>query len=288
LVLINPANIAIVTNKEGCNLKNYCLIVLLTLGNCLAYAEESIIEVITLYNRPASEIQPLLSPLLDGTDQVRADGANLLIKTTPERLANIQDLVKQLDVRQNNFLITVVQSRQTSAADLNAALRAKLAMQNNRLGDSNIEMMGHIYQTQDSEANESTQQLRTLEGAPAVIKIGKVYPVQNAQVYQNGYGNMAVTTNTQMVEASTGFVVTPRLTGQQVTLDVAPWSDAMNGRGQIETQSAQSTLRVNLGEWVELGGINETESYNSTGAPSRIRQTNDNQMHILVKVDKAN
>jgi len=269
-------------------LKKYCLIVLLTLGNCLAYAEESIIEVITLYNRPASEIQPLLSPLLDGTDQVRADGANLLIKTTPERFANIQDLVKQLDVRQNNFLITVVQSRQTSAADLNAALRAKLAMQNNRLGDSNIEMMGHIYQTQDNEANESTQQLRTLEGSPAVIKIGKVYPVQNAQVYQNGYGNMAVTTNTQMVEASTGFVVTPRLTGQQVTLDVAPWSDAMNGRGQIETQSAQSTLRVNLGEWVELGGVNETESYNSTGAPARIRQTNDNQMHILVKVDKAN
>jgi len=253
----------------------------------VAYAEESIIEVIPLYNRPASELQPLISPLLDGTDQVRADGSNLLVKTTPERLANIQALVQQLDVRQHSFVITVMQSRQTTAADLNAALRTRLAYQNDRLGSSNVEVKGHIYQTQDSDANESTQVLRTLEGESAIIKMGKVYPVQNVQVYQNGYGGMAASTNTQMVEAATGFSVTPRLSGQQVTLAVAPWSDAMNNRGQIETQSASSTLTANLGEWVELGGVNETEQYSSTGAPVRVRQTNDNQLHILVKVDQA-
>ncbi|MEQ1529611.1 MAG: hypothetical protein ABL925_09860 [Methylococcales bacterium] len=252
-----------------------------------AYAEESIIEVITVYNRPAAELQPLLSPLLEGTDQVRADGANLLIKTTPERLANIQAFVKQLDTRQANFMITVLQSRRSSAAELNAALRTKLAIQNDRPGQGNVEVMGHIYQTDDSDANESRQVLRTLEGNAAYIKIGKVYPIQNLQMYQNGYGNIGIATNTQMQEASTGFAVTPRLSGNQVTLDVAPWSDAMNARGQIDTQSAQTTLRINLGEWVELGGINETETYNSTGAPARIRQTNDNQMHILVKVDRV-
>ncbi len=269
-------------------MKKIALLLLIILHSLVAGAEESIIEVISLTNRPASEIQPLLSPLLDGTDQVRADGANLLVKTTPERLANIQALVKQLDTPQNNFLITVMQSRQTNAAELNAALRAKLAMQNGRLADNPTAMMGHVYQTRDSDLNESTQVLRTMEGNAAFIQTGKAYPMQNSQIYQDNYGNVAVTTNNQIQEVTTGFAVTPRLSGQQVTLDVEPWSDAMNGRGQIETHSARTTLRINLGEWVELGGVNQTESYNSAGAPARIRQTNDDQLHILVKVDKVN
>ncbi len=55
------------------------------------------------------------------------------------------------------------------------------------------------------------------------------------------------------IEATTGFEVTPRLVGQQVELDVAPWSDRFNNQGQIETQGANTTIRVNLGEWVDLG-----------------------------------
>lgn len=264
------------------------LLPIMLLFSFLAFAEESIIEVIPVYNRPASEIQPLLSPLLEGTDQVRADGSNLLVKTTPERLANIQDFVKQLDARQNNFMITVVQSRQTTAAELNAALRARLAIDNNRPANSQIEMMGHIYQTQDNDTNESKQMLRTMEGQAAYIKTGKIVPLQNTQIYQNSYGGVGISTTNQMQEASTGFMVTPRLSGQQVTLDVAPWSDNVNNQGYIETQGAQTVLRVNLGEWVELGGVNEASQYNSTGSPVTIRQTNDNQLHILVKVDKAN
>jgi hypothetical protein len=57
----------------------------------------------------------------------------------------------------------------------------------------------------------------------------------------------------------------------------------MNGRGQIETQNAQATIRINLGVWVELGGVNEDS--NSTYANTR--QIDKNQMHILVKVDRV-
>jgi hypothetical protein len=54
--------------------------------NNLLFATESIIEVIPLYNRPATEIQPLLTPMLDSTDRVIADGSNLIVRTTPDRL----------------------------------------------------------------------------------------------------------------------------------------------------------------------------------------------------------
>ena len=119
-----------------------------------------------------------------------------------------------------------------------------------------------------------------MDGVPAHIKVGNIYPIQNF----SGYG---YPTTTQLTEATTGFEVIPRLAGQQVILSVAPWSDKMNGQGQIETQNAQSTIRINLGEWVELGGVGENTSNSSNGTFTNTRQTGERQMHILVKVERV-
>ena len=109
-----------------------------------------------------------------------------------------------------------------------------------------------------------------------------------------GYGYPAVSTSTEFIDATTGFAVTPRLTEQhpisgeqQVILDVSPWSDNVNVQGQIESQNVQSTIKINLGQWVELGGIDEDSHSSANGNLATIRQTNQNRAHILVKVDKA-
>ena len=119
------------------------------------------------------------------------------------------------------------------------------------------------------------------------IKAGSAYPIQNVQIYNSGYGYPAVSTSTGFIDATTGLAVTPRLAGQQAILDISPWSDNANARGQIETQNAQSTLRINLGEWVELGGIDETNQNSTYGNLANNRQTSENRLRILVKVDKA-
>jgi hypothetical protein len=46
-------------------------------------ADDRVMEIITLQNRPAAEIQPALTPLLDATDVVSASGFDLIVKTTP-------------------------------------------------------------------------------------------------------------------------------------------------------------------------------------------------------------
>ena len=233
-----------------------------------AFAENTIIEVIPLTNRPAFEIVPLLAPLLGNSAQLIDNGSNLLVKTTPDRLAEIKAIVNKLDVRQSNLLITVIQSRQTTADELNAAAQIQ----------PGGGMSGYLYQTQDKDSAENTQTVRTLEGVTAHIKIGNVYPRQNFSIY-------GFPTTTEFTEATTGFAVTPRLTGQQVVLSVSPWSDKMNGRGQLETQNAQSTLRINLGEWVELGGAGGNSSTNN--ALVNTYEIDKNQMHILVKVERV-
>jgi hypothetical protein len=237
-----------------------------------ALASDTIIEVIPLVNRPASEIVPLLNPLVDNGTQLIDNGSNILVKTAPYRMTEIKAIIKQLDVRQSNLLITVIQSNQTNADELNAAASARL----NDQSKSGVQVIGHIYQTQDKYSDQNTQTIRTMEGAPARIKIGNVYPRQNFSAF--GYP-----TTTEFTEATTGFEVTPKLVGQQVILSVAPWSDKMNGRGQIETQNAQATIRINLGVWVELGGVNE----NSNNTATNTREIDKNQMHILVKVDRV-
>ncbi len=228
--------------------------ILIGLLDSFAFAADTIIEVIPLNYRPASELIPLLTPLLGNSTQLIDNGANLLVRTTPDRLAEINALVKQLDMRQSNLLITVIQN----ADELNAA----------QLNDHGI---GHVYQTQHAEQN--TQSIRTLEGVPAHIKVGRLYPRQNFSAY--GYP-----TTTDYSEVTTGFEITPKLVGQQVILSVGPWSDKMNGQGQIETQNAQSTVRINLGEWVDIGGIGENSSVIT-------RQTSKSQMRILIKVERG-
>jgi hypothetical protein len=61
----------------------------------------------------------------------------------------------------------------------------------------------------------------------------------------------------------------------------------MNGRGQIATQNAQSTVRINLGEWIELGGAGENTSSSTNSALVNTRQAGESRMHILVKVDRV-
>jgi hypothetical protein len=275
--------------------KKLLLLICISSLGTISFAEETIIEVIPLFNRSASEIQLLLSPLLEDTDRVIADGASLVVKTTPERLGDIIMLIDKLDNPLNNLIITVIQSRHTTAEELNAAARVNLNLPRNDRLKSSGRIAGHYYQTEDQNSNESTQTIRTLEGNTAHITAGNTYPVQNVQIYNSGYGYPAISTTTEFINTSTGFAVTPRLAEQhpisakqQVILDVSPWSDSFNGRGQLETRNAQSTIRINLGEWVELGGIDENSLSNTNKNLATIRQTNQNRLHILVKVDKAN
>jgi type II secretory pathway component GspD/PulD (secretin) len=255
--------------------------------NKISFAAETIIEIIPINNRPASEIQPLIDPMLDNTDRVIADGYNLIVKTTPDRLNAIKNFINTLDTRLHNLIITVIQSRQMSAEQLNAAARVNFNTPIDDLSKSSGKITGYSNQSQNQNANENTQTIRTLEGNTAYIKAGNAYPIQNVQIYNSGYGYPAVSTSTQVIDATTGFAVTPRLAGQQAILDVSPWSDKANAHGQLETQSAQSTLKFNLGEWVELGGIDESSQNSAIGNLANNRQTSEKRLRILVKVDKA-
>ncbi len=57
-----------------------------------SYANETVMEIIPLKYRPASELQPLISPLLESSEQIIANNSNLIIKATPTRLKELKSL----------------------------------------------------------------------------------------------------------------------------------------------------------------------------------------------------
>ena len=226
---------------------------------------EPVIEVITVNNRPASEIQPLLLPFLEEYEQLVANGDSLIVKASPERLQAIANLVRKLDNPLTNLQITVMQSRDVSADQLNAGFGVGINVPLDNPGNPNARVDGHYEQSQGHRGTQNSQTVRTLEGVPAQIKVGNVVPITSYQTYHDGYGYPYQDHSTQLVEATTGFTVTPRLVGQQVMLEVSPWSDRFDAYGQIQTQQANTSIRADLGEWVEIGGVDESGQNNGTG-----------------------
>ncbi len=252
-----------------------------------SYANETVMEIIPLKYRPASELQPLISPLLESSEQIIANNSNLIIKATPTRLKELKSLIDKLDTALSNLAITVIQSKTKTAEQLNASANIKFSGTNHPRPQSSISVYGRFGQSKNLSNTDSTQVVKTLEGRSAYIKTGTMHPVQNVTVYNSANGYPAISSNTQLIETSTGFLVTPRLTGNQVTVEITPWSDKMNYQGNIETQSGYSTIRINLGEWVEIGGIREQSEISSNRTLAHAYSTTNNDFHILIKIEKT-
>lgn len=266
---------------------NKILLPLLLLFSLPCLAAPTVMEVVPLFNRSSSEIQPLIAPLLESSDTVVGNGFSLIIKTTPARLAEIKALIKKLDTSLNNLTIRVIQSTDKTADQLNAGIGVDVNIPINHPGSVNGQISGQLQQNQQHLSSNSEQMLRMLEGRPAYIKIGDNYPIRFNSVYHSGYGQQTVSSTSQYIEATTGFVVLPRLNAEQVILEISPWSDQMSNNGSIETQSAQTTLTTKLGQWVEIGTIHQEAETTGSGLLSVEQGSRQNVVHILVQVEKA-
>src|SRR6185436_17525979 len=74
-------------------------------------AQEPALETITVRNRPAEDLVPVLEPLVGPGGSVTAFGSRLIVKAAPAALREIKGLVAKLDVVPRSLWITVRQTR---------------------------------------------------------------------------------------------------------------------------------------------------------------------------------
>lgn len=250
------------------------------------------IEVIQLTSRPLEEILPVIRPLIGTDGTATGMGNSLVLKAAPEHVREIRKLLLEIDHPPRRLLITVNKQGNSTRASSGYSASADI-----RAGDGQISINspGHtvgetrarvrIHDSNKQRTRTSGQKVQALEGRPAFIAGGSRIPVHAVERYTE-HGHLHEQHIIRMHDASSGFYVVPRVSGDHVTLEIHQRDDRPGMRhGVTNTQSTDTVVRGRLGEWISLGGINTTRN-SSQGGLGRSHATQGSvvqQIEVLVE-----
>jgi len=278
------------------------LLVLALLFACAAEAGD--LQFIQLHNRQADELIPVVQPLLDADDAVTGSGYQLIVRTSPQRFAQIEALVRQLDSELHQLVISVRQGGSTGGSDESYSASGSMGTGEVRIGvetpnrsspggsittyGSNGSGSIRAYRSDSQQSSNASQRLMVLEGQWATIDAGQAVPIQRQIVTQTPYGQQ-VQQVTEYANATSGFDVRPRLNGNEVTLEIAPYRRHLSSgyNGATDTQSISSTVRGRLGEWIEIGGVDETSNGSDSGIGYSNGSSRSDSGSVWLKVEMA-
>lgn len=278
-----------------------CFLAVLLLAVLPARAEETVLEVLTLQYRSAEEILPVVRPFVERQGAVSAMNNRLIVRATPANLAELRRLLADLDRAPRRLLITVRQggdfSEEGSRASVSGEIgggRGRIVLPEDksdkgaaaeyRQGDSALG--ARVYGTRTLEAGGETQQVQVLEGRSAYIQVGSTIPVPQRQTVISG-GKVVVYDTTAYQDATRGFYVLPRLSGDTVTLEINPRRNTPGSRpGEIKVQQIGTVVSGRLGEWLEVGGIDRESRSESGGTVYSTRSLSADRRRVLLKVEE--
>ena len=125
--------------------------------------------------------------------------------------------------------------------------------------------------------------MQVIEGNSAFISSGSDVPIVTSVAAGVGRRPLAGAT-TSYRNVSSGFLVTPRVNGTQVVLDIEQQDERRRERQHPDAAAHDAGERP-LGEWIRLGGVNETASTQQRGILSRQYSTQSDAREIWVKVE---
>ncbi len=267
------------------------------LATITAWAEGLVTEVIPLHQRAMSDMVHTLRPLVPAPGTVAGMDGKLVIRTTPSNLEEIRAVLAKLDRPPRRLLIAVRQGRWE---DLRASLIE--ATGSVQAGDVTVSTgkdadpgrgLNVGVETDDSQANVRVwstrprddevgiQRIQATEGQEAFIQTGQSVPV-GERVHAFG----RVVDSIRYRDVTTGFLVTPRVTGDRVTLDINAFSDRLSaeGAGKIDVQQASTVVSGRLGEWILVGGSQEDGTFSDRGTVYSTRRNENVNRAILLRV----
>lgn len=268
----------------------------------IAPAEPTVLEVIPLKHRTTDEVIPAIRPFLDKQGALSGMQGQLIIRTTPSNLQEIKRLLDNIDTLPRRLKITVKQDVDSATErrlrELSGSVGAggarvtapgssggSLVIEGVRGDDS---LKARVLNTQSLENDKNTQHLQVLEGNRAFIRIGQSLPIPERSVFLTPQG-VRVIESTQFRDATTGFYVLPRINGDRVTLEVSPQRDTPNNQfpGSVNIQHIVTSVSGRLGEWIDLGGVGQNKTDQTSAIGSRSITTTGEQRTVLIRVEEV-
>lgn len=261
------------------------------------------VEVIPLQHRMADDVIPVVRPLLAAGGSVTGMNNQLVVKTTPENLAEIRAVLDSIDQRLRQLRISVRQdtdqfgdfSRQSvsgraEAGDVTIRQGGEAGPDGLTVGigdrDDNVRYQRRDWNT--DQADRGSYQVRTVEGQPAFIQTGQAVPIPQRTVTKYN-GTRVVQDTVEYHNADSGFWVLPRLHGEQVTLMISPYTSRV-GPGPypaFDVQSTETTISGRLGQWIAIAGIDQSTRRSSRELLSGSSEQTFENRSIQVRVDEV-
>ncbi|MDI1309751.1 MAG: secretin N-terminal domain-containing protein [Methylotenera sp.] len=247
-------------------------------------------KIIDLQHHFAEDILPIIQPLVGSDGTATGMQNHLIIRASPEKMIEIEQMISTLDVERENLKITVSHQNNLQTNDENFAVSGRKRIGNATIGTNRYPrntadgVQLDIENNQSSIRKNGNQFINVLDGGSAFIRVGQSIPyTQEWITLTRRYASIQRTT--EFVDISTGFSVRPRSIGNQIELQITPRIAQLNQNSYIDFEELSTIVRVNRGEWLDLGGIMQQKDEVSRTILSKqnIGQSQSNALSIRVE-----
>ncbi|MHB1397299.1 MAG: secretin N-terminal domain-containing protein [Trichloromonadaceae bacterium] len=247
-----------------------------------AYAE---VKVIELRHRPASEMAATLEPLLGRESSVSAYGGKLILKGSAKELAELEQLVRKLDIQRSTLRLSVRQN----AGNLSSGQQDALGGRIQTGPGAETELAARFERNLGTGAQTSEQFLLVLDGEEGYIAVGREVPYTSELAVLAGR-HLAVAQRTEFRQVSTGFRVRPQLLAEAVQLELTPHMASLDRQqqgGELTFSTLTSKVVIPLGQWFNLAGHLESRDELSRAILARNLGSGQAHSQVHIKVDRV-
>ena len=286
------------TGGEAARLPGFIIVLLFALA---AHAQQTVLEVIDLKYRSADQIVPMLKPLLAPGGTISSLQNRVILRTTTQNMAELKKVLDAVDTLPKRLLISVRQVAEGAGLDSEAEVSGSIGTGDVRAtvpgsrsqhggtvvirkGDNVVK--GRVSSSQSASTDRGVQTVQVLEGNEATIRIGQSVPVRNQSVVQTPQGPR-ISQSVEYRDADTGFRVRPRVNGDRVTLEINSRRDTVADPNSqtLNVQRVDTVVSGRLGEWMEIGGVDQSRVQTDNGTASRRSNITSGERKVLLKVE---
>jgi type II secretory pathway component GspD/PulD (secretin) len=243
------------------------------------------LEVIQLRYRTADEVIPVLQPMLESGAVLTGKDYQLFVRTSPGNLRQLRAALAQIDREPRNLLVSVREATRSEMAAEHAGVNASgEARESNGKWRTQGRIGAYVGANRSNTTDDSIASVRLIEGGSAFISAGSSVPVITAVFARGGRGRVAGGAAIDYHDVTSGFSVTRRVNGDRVVLKIEQQSQKLDGAA-VRSQAVATQVSGLLGEWIELGGVNESANSRERGLASGRYATNSDARTLWVKVE---
>ncbi|MCK0152385.1 type II and III secretion system protein [Alcanivorax sp. S6407] len=247
----------------------HLLCLLLMSWSLIGWSAQMTMHVIS---RPDAEaLVPVIGSLLVEGGTVNAYQGKLIIRTTPQNFNELQSVLGELNSKPRAVTVYLRRAGNSSGERFGADVE----LSHRTFSGTNATIQ--IQQQRIQGGQHSDYQVRTLSGYPAGINQGTLLALSGGD---NG---------TYLHSLERGIQVTPQVnTDGSVTLQIQQRHDQPGGPGIADTQHSSSTLRLQPGQWQQMGAINTVSQTRQRriGSYQTSRQTVVLPIEVMVQISE--